>query len=82
LAPEPGYQPAEAYDIIKLFAYAIGRSSYNDEAIRNVLAVVKGVPSVRGGTITMGADHYTVGEAASLWQARGNREVKITLLRK
>ncbi len=79
---DPGYQPAEAYDIIKLFAYSIGKSSYKGEAIRNVLAAVKGVPSVLGGTITMGADHYTVGEAASLWQARGNREVKITPPRK
>jgi branched-chain amino acid transport system substrate-binding protein len=79
---DPGYQPAEAYDIIKLFAYSIGKSSYNGEAIRNVLATVKGVPSVLGGTITMGADHYTVGEAAALWQARGNGEVKITPPRK
>ena len=79
---DPGYQPAEAYDIIKLFAYSIGKSSYNGEAIRNVLATVKGVPSVLGGTITMGADHYTVGEAASVWQARGSREVKITPPRK
>jgi len=79
---EPGYQPAEAYDIIRLFAYSIGKSSYSGEAIRNVLAAVKGVPSVLGGTITMGADHYTVGTAAALWQARGNSEVKVTPPRK
>jgi hypothetical protein len=32
---QPTYQAGEQYEIIKMFALAIGRSSYNGEAIRN-----------------------------------------------
>jgi len=75
---EPGYQPGESYDIIRLFATSIAKSSYNGEAIRNVLATIKGVPSVLGGTITMGADHYTLSDAPALWQAKNGKEIKLT----
>ncbi len=76
---DPSYQSAEAYDIIALFAYSIKKGgSYAGPAIRDALASAKGVPSMLGGTISMGADHYTYGEAAALWQARGAGEVEIS----
>lgn len=67
---EPDYQAAEVYDIIRLFAYAIGRSSYNGVAIKNVLVNVKDFRSALGGTVSMGADHYAVINGIGLWQAR------------
>ena len=73
----PSYQPAEAYDDIKLFAYAIEKSGYNGAAIRNVLVSVKGVPSALGGTITMGEDHYTIMTSTALWKAKNGKLVRV-----
>ena len=70
---DPDYQAAEVYDILKLFAYAIARSSYNGEAIRSVLVSLKDFPSALGGTASMGSDHYAVLNATGLWQARNGR---------
>jgi len=77
LGIEPDYQEAEVYDIIKLFAYAIGESSYNGEAIRNVLLNLKGFPSALGGTVSMGADHYAILSHVGLWQAKNGRLVPV-----
>ena len=68
---------AEVYDMIKMFAAAIQRSSYNGEAIAKQLAIMKGVPSVFGGTITMDPDHYSVPATDSLWQARSGKLVRV-----
>lgn len=68
---------AEVYDMIKMFAAAIQRSSYNGEAIAKQLAVLKGVPSVFGGTITMDPDHYSVPATDSLWQVRSGKLVPV-----
>jgi hypothetical protein len=64
------------YDIIRMYANAIGRGGYEGEAIRNNIASLKGVPSVFGGTITMGADHYTIPAAVGLWRADHGKLVK------
>lgn len=74
---EPDYQEAEVYDIIKLFAYAMGAGSYNGEAIRNVLLNLKDFPSALGGTVAMGADHYAVLSHVGLWQARSGKLVPV-----
>jgi branched-chain amino acid transport system substrate-binding protein len=72
----PSAFAGEIYDSVQMFAYAIKNSSYNGEAIAKQLAVLKGVPSVIGGTITMDSDHYSP-PASALWQVRGGRQVKV-----
>jgi branched-chain amino acid transport system substrate-binding protein len=74
----PGYQPGTLYDAIKIYAWAIEKGGYNGEAIRNQIAGLKGeVPSVLGGNIVMGADHYTNLAGIALWQVRKGNEIKI-----
>lgn len=55
----PSSVAAEIYDMAQMLAWAIGKSSYDGEAIAKALATLKGVPSVLGGTITMDSDHYS-----------------------
>lgn len=77
---EPNYQQGELYDMIKILAYAIDKGGYTGEGIRNQIAALKGeVPSLMGGGITMGADHYSQGAGISLWQVQKGREVKVTV---
>ena len=76
---KPSYQSGENYEIIKMFALAISRSSYNGEAIRNALTQLKNVPSVFGGTYSMDASNYSVPEGDGLWQVRGGKLVRITV---
>jgi ABC-type branched-subunit amino acid transport system substrate-binding protein len=73
----PTYIAAEVYDIIQMYAFAIGRAGYNGEAIRNVLATMKDVRSVMGGTIVMGPDHYSLNGGISLWKPQNGKLVKI-----
>ena len=74
----PGYQQGELYDMVRIFAWAIGSGGYNGTAIRDRLAALHGqVPSVLGGTITMGADHFTQVTGMSLWQVQHGVEVKV-----
>ena len=61
----------------KTFAYAIGASSYNGEAIRNVILTLKDFPSALGGTVSMGPDHYAVLSHVGLWQARNGKLVSV-----
>lgn len=56
---DPGIQSAEVYDIIRIIAYAIAKSSYDGAAIRDVIASLKGFPSIVGGTITMQPNHHS-----------------------
>jgi branched-chain amino acid transport system substrate-binding protein len=74
----PGYVPGEFYDMVKIIAHAM-EAGYNGETIRNELANLKDFPSIFGGTITMGADRYTVIKAEALWQVRQGREVRLTV---
>jgi hypothetical protein len=74
----PSYPSGEAYDIIQIFAYAIRKSSYNGEAIRNVIVSLKGVPSVLGGTIAMGPDHFTEFTTAGFFQVRNGKLVRLS----
>ena len=60
-----------------MMAAAIGKSSYNGDAIAKQLAVLKGVPSVFGGTITVDADHYSVPATDHLSQYRGGKLVPV-----
>ena len=73
----PTYLAGEVYDQVVMFAAAIARSSYNGEAIAKQLAVLKGVPSVLGGTITMGPDHYSVPATDRLSQIRNGKLVPV-----
>ncbi len=74
----PGYQPGLLYDMVHIYAWAIARGGYSGEAIRNEMASLNGqVPSVMGGGIHMGADHYTQSAGIALWQVRKGDEVKI-----
>ncbi len=73
----PGYQPAEYYDLTKILAAAIAAAGYNGEAIRSFVAALKNFPSVMGGTITMGADHYSRPPVA-LWLVRRGNLVRLS----
>jgi branched-chain amino acid transport system substrate-binding protein len=73
----PAYPTGEIYDIIKIYAYAIRKAGYTGEAIKNVVATLKGVPSVLGGTITMGSDHYTQFTITGLWQVKAGKLVRL-----
>jgi branched-chain amino acid transport system substrate-binding protein len=73
----PTYPSAECYDVVKIFAWAIDKAGYNGPAIRDAIATMKGVPSVLGGTITMGSDHYSVFTNIGLWQVKSGKLVKI-----
>jgi branched-chain amino acid transport system substrate-binding protein len=74
----PAYISGEWYDIVKMIAFAIGKAGYNGEGIRNALATLKGVPSVLGGTITMGPEHYSQFTGAGLWKVKAGKLVKLT----
>jgi branched-chain amino acid transport system substrate-binding protein len=74
---DPDYNAAQEYDMVQLYAAAIAKGGYSGEAIRNALASSTGVPSVFGGTITMGADHYTVTSSVGLFQVRGGHLVQV-----
>jgi branched-chain amino acid transport system substrate-binding protein len=74
----PAFTSAEVYDVIKLIAYGLDRTNgAGGDALRAVIADVKGARSVLGGTITMGPDHQTLPGAVSLWQIRSGEEIKI-----
>jgi branched-chain amino acid transport system substrate-binding protein len=73
----PGYVAGEVYDMIGMFAAAIDKGGYTGEGIRNALATMRGVPSVFGGTISMGDDHYTTVPSVALWQVRAGNLVKL-----
>jgi branched-chain amino acid transport system substrate-binding protein len=64
---------AEVYDVIRMLGVAIAKGGYSGDAIAKQLAVLKGVPSVLGGTITMDAEHYSVPETDSLRQVRNGK---------
>lgn len=74
---EPVPQAAQMYDVIKIFASAIERVGPDSAAIRDQIANLKNFPSVFGGTVTMGADHYTVPSGIGLWQVQRGVLVKV-----
>jgi branched-chain amino acid transport system substrate-binding protein len=73
----PAYISGEWYDIVKMYAYAIGKGGYNGDAIREVIATLKGVPSVLGGTIKMGPDHYSEFGSTGLWLVRAGKLIRL-----
>jgi branched-chain amino acid transport system substrate-binding protein len=74
----PAYNAGENYDVIKMFAFAIEKNGYNNEGIRNGIATLKNFPSVLGGTVSMGADHYTEFSSVSLWQVKRGKLVRVS----
>lgn len=73
---DPTYIAAEWYDIVHLYAAAIAKAGYNGEAIRNVIATTNDVPSVFGGKIVMGTDHYSTSTGLAIWQIKGGQLIK------
>ncbi len=73
----PAYIAGEWYDIVKMYAYAIDKAGYNAEGIRNAIATLKGLPSVLGGMITMGPDHYSEFGSAGLWLVKAGKLVRL-----
>lgn len=73
----PDAYTAEMYDEARMFAAAIAKSSYNGEAIAKQLAVLKGVPSVFGGTVTMDPEHYSVPQSDRLRQIQKGQLVLV-----
>jgi len=74
---DPSYLTGEVWDETMMMAAAIAKSSYNGDAIAKQLAVLKGVPSVFGGTITMDPDHYSVPATDHLSQYRSGKLVPV-----
>jgi branched-chain amino acid transport system substrate-binding protein len=72
----PSSIAGEVYDTAVMMATAIRQGGYNGEAIAQKLAVMKGVPSVLGGTITMDPSHYSPPKN-SLWVVRNNELVRL-----
>ena len=61
-----------------MFAWAIRKNGYDGPAIRDAVAALHGeVPSVFGGTLTMGPDHYTVASSVALWLVRRGVQVNV-----
>ncbi len=75
----PGYQAGESYDMMRIIAYAIGKGGYDGDGIRTALATLRGFPSVLGGSLTMGADHYTQISSAGLFQVQHGKLVRIPM---
>lgn len=73
----PDTYGAELYEEVLMYAAAIQKGSYNGDAIAKQLAVLKGVPSVFGGTITMDPDHYSVPLSNRLRQMRNGQLVLV-----
>jgi branched-chain amino acid transport system substrate-binding protein len=73
----PSAIAGEVYDEPVMIAAAIRSGSYSGAAIAAQLAVLKGVPSVLGGTITMDPDHYSPVHIA-LWRVRDGKLVHVT----
>ncbi len=74
----PDYNAAQLYDMVQMYAAAIAKGGYSGQAIRDAIVTSTGVPSVFGGTITMGPNHYTVTSSVGLWQVRGGRLVRVS----
>jgi ABC-type branched-subunit amino acid transport system substrate-binding protein len=73
----PGYQAGEAYDCMRILAAVIAKAGYDAEGIRNALATLKGFPSVLGGTLSMGEDHYTQIGSIGLFEVRRGQLVRL-----
>jgi branched-chain amino acid transport system substrate-binding protein len=76
----PSTQAAEQYDIVKMIAYAIGKTDNNAEAMGKTLATLKRFPSVFGGTVDMGENHRTIIKAIGLFQVQKGQLVRIASL--
>lgn len=75
---DPAYGDAEAYDQLKMLAYAIARGGYSGPAIRDQLLALRGIPSVFGGEIVMQPNHYTKTSALAIWHEQNGKLVKAT----
>jgi len=74
----PAYAAGEVYDIIRIYAAAIAKGGYSGPAIREFVATLHGMPSVLGGTITMGPDHFTKFTSAGFFQVRSGKLVRLS----
>ncbi len=72
----PPVVATELYDMMQMFIYAIDKGGYNGTAIRDQLKQIKGLPSVAGGTMTMGADNHSK-PPVDLWRVKGKDLVRI-----
>ena len=73
----PDYNAAELYDMVMMYAAAIAQAGYDGDRDPQRDRRSTGVPSVFGGTITMGPNHYTVTSSVGLWQVRAGRLVRV-----
>jgi len=73
---DPPYPAVEAYDTLLMIKSAIEKNSFTADGIRQGLAATKDLPSIGGGTITMGADHQTT-PSVSLYKVQSGKAVEI-----
>jgi branched-chain amino acid transport system substrate-binding protein len=74
----PAYNAGENYDVIKMFAFAIGKAGYDGDGIRDVIATLKNFPTVLGGTLYMAPDHFTRASSVGLWLVKQGSLVPLT----
>jgi len=74
----PAYNAGENYDVIKMFAYAIGKAGYDGDGIRDVIATLKNFPTVLGGRLYMAPDHFTRASSVGLWVVKRGSLVPLT----
>ncbi len=73
---EPSYPAIETYDMTLMAKNAIEKNGFNADGIRKGLAETKDLPSIGGGTITMGKDHQTT-VSVTLYKVQGGKAVEI-----
>ncbi len=72
----PSYFDASVYDMVMIFAAAIGQVGTDGVAIRDYIVRLKDFPSAMGGRFAMAADRQSV-LPVNLWRVKGNQLVKI-----
>jgi len=73
---DPSYPVVETYDMVLMVKKAIEQNGFTADGIRRGLASIKDLPSVAGGTITMGPDHQTTPSVA-LYKVQAGKAVEI-----
>jgi branched-chain amino acid transport system substrate-binding protein len=73
---EPSYSAVLAYDMVLMIKNAIEQNGFTSEGIRTGLAATRDLPSIGGGTITMGADHQT-SPSVALYKVQGGKAIEI-----
>jgi len=73
---EPGYAHGLMFDAPRIVGYGLNRAE-GGPAVRDAIAKMTGLPTVLGGQLSMGADHYTSIPAIGVWLVKNGVENKV-----